>query len=217
MSTAILLVDDHRMMRDGLRAVIEKEAEMRLVGEAENGRKAVELTRELVPDVVVMDVGMPDMNGIEATRRILAENPDVKVIALSTHDDERYVHAILDAGASGYVLKKDASDDLLRAIEAATSGKYFLSPGITGLVVRDRAPRSQETSTSAGHALSPREREVLQLLAEGKTSREIAAALSRSVKTVETQRREIMRKLDIHSVAELTKYAVREGLTGLEP
>jgi len=217
MSTTIVLVDDHKMMRDGLRAVIEKEDEIRLVGEAENGRKALELARELLPDVVVMDVGMPDMNGIEATRQILAENPDLKVIALSTHDDERYVHAILDAGASGYVLKKGASDELLRAIEAARRGEYFLSPAITAGVVRDRAPRADQRAASAYVKLTPCERQVLQMLAEGKTSRQIALALSRSARTVETQRRDIMRKLDIHSIAELTKYAVREGLTDLEP
>jgi len=177
----------------------------------------VELVRNLSPDVVVMDIAMPDMNGIEATRQIRAENPDVKVIVLSTHEDERYVRATLEAGALAYVLKKAASDELFRAIQAATRDQYYLSPGITGAMVRDWARRSTPGDNSSAHSvLSAREREVLQLLAEGKTSREIASRLYTSVKTVETQRREIMRKLDIHSIAELTKYAVREGLTRLE-
>ena len=217
MSTTVLLVDDHQMMRDGLRAVIEKEPELKVVGEADNGRAAVELARNLSPDVVVMDIAMPDLNGIEATRQIRAENPDVRVIVLSTHEDERYVRATLDAGALAYVLKKAASDELFRAIQAATRDQYYLSPGITGAIVRDWARRSTPGDNSSAHSvLSARECEVLQLLAEGKTSREIASRLYTSVKTVETQRREIMRKLDIHSIAELTKYAVREGLTRLE-
>jgi DNA-binding NarL/FixJ family response regulator len=217
MSTTVLLVDDHQMMRDGLRAVIEKEPELKVVGEADNGRAAVELARNLSPDVVVMDIAMPDMNGIEATRQIRAENPDIKVIVLSTHDDERYVRASLDSGALAYVLKKAASDELLRAIQAVTRDQYYLSPGITGAMVRDWVRRSTPGDNNSAHSvLSAREREVLQLLAEGKTSREIASRLYTSVKTVETQRREIMRKLDIHSIAELTKYAVREGLTRLE-
>jgi len=217
MSTTVLLVDDHQMMRDGLRAVIQKEPQLQVVGEADNGRAAVERARDLMPDVVVMDIAMPDMNGIEATRQIRAENPDVRVVALSTHEDERYVRATLAAGASAYVLKRAASDELFRAIQAVTRGQYYLSPGITGPMVQDWARRAAPGDTSAHSILSARECEVLQLLAEGKTSRQIASRLHRSVKTVETQRREIMRKLDIHSIAELTKYAVREGLTRLEP
>jgi DNA-binding NarL/FixJ family response regulator len=217
MSTTVLLVDDHQMMRDGLRAVIEKEPELKIVGEADGGRAAVELARELSPDVVVMDIGMPDMNGIEATRQIRAENPDMKVVALSTHSDERYVRATFEAGAAGYVVKRAASDELFQAIRAVARGEYFLSSGVAGAVLRDWIRRPTSGDASAYSVLSPREREVLQLLAEGNTSAEIARRFSRSVKTIETQRQEIMRKLDLHSIAELTKYAVREGLTQLDP
>ena len=163
-----------------------------------------------------MDVGMPQMNGIEATRRIKKDTPHSNVVALSTHSDKRYVLNMIEAGASGYVLKEAASEDLLRAVEAASRGEHYLSPQITGAVFEPWRGKASRGKTSAYRNLGTREREVLQLLAEGKTSKEIAARLNLAVKTVETHRRNISQKLDIHSIAEMTKYAIREGLTSLD-
>jgi DNA-binding NarL/FixJ family response regulator len=212
--TRILLVDDHRLLRESLRSILENDAELSVIGEAESGREAVRLARELQPDVVVMDVAMRDMNGIEATRQICAASTSIKVVALSSHSDRRYVQAILDAGASGYVLKANAYDDLRRAFEAVLHGRKYLCAEVTDGVVEAarRAPRG----ASAYEILGPREREVLQLLAEGHTSSEIAARLSVATSTVETHRRNLMQKLDLHNVAELTRFAIREGLTPLD-
>lgn len=210
----ILLVDDHRMMREGLRAILEKSDALSVVGEAASGREAVQLAQEKRPDVVVMDVAMPDMNGIEATRAIRAARPQTKVVALSSHSDSRYVQAILEAGASGYVLKADAYDELLRAVEAAANGKTYLCAEVTTDVIASALQRG--TPGSVYELLGAREREVLQLLAEGLTSSQIAQRMGVSTSTIETHRRNVMRKLDVHSVAELTKYAIREGVTSVE-
>jgi DNA-binding NarL/FixJ family response regulator len=216
MSVRLLLVDDHKMMREGLAALLHDVPDIQIVGEANDGREALDLIRTLHPDVVVMDVGMPELNGVEATRRIRAEFDGVRVIALSTHTDKRYVHHMLEAGANGYVLKISAHEELIRAVRAASQGRTYLSPEIAGLVVE------RSTSTNAGRdmsvysTLSSREREVLQLVAEGKTSAETAKEMHISVKTVETHRRNIVQKVGIHGTAELTKYAIREGLTSLE-
>ena len=213
----ILLADDHRIVRQGLRSLLEAEADFEVVAEAENGRQAIEMAEELAPDVVVMDVGMPEMNGVEATRRVVVNNPQVKVVALSMHSDRRFVAEMLKAGAAGYLLKDGAFEELVGAIRTVAAGRTYLSPRIADVVVegylRNQAAPSEPTAYAK---LSPREREVLQLLAEGKATKEAAAALHLSVKTVETHRRQIMEKLNLYSVAELTKYAIREGLTSLE-
>ena len=216
MTIRLVLVDDHELMRQGLRALVDGQKDVEVVGEANDGRTALALVRSLSPDVVVMDVAMKDMNGIEATRQIRAECPNVKVIGLSSHADARYVKAMLEAGACGYVLKANAYDDLHRAIDAARRGKSYLCPDVTEAIIGGSMNAPTHTTAFSGGSLSPREREVLQLLAEGRTSPEIAKRLFVATTTVETHRRNIMRKLDIHSVADLTKYAIREGLTSLE-
>jgi DNA-binding NarL/FixJ family response regulator len=216
LNTAILLVDDHQVMREGLRVLLEKQPNLKVVAEAEDGRAAVEMVKRHTPHVVVMDVGMPDLNGIEATRQVVALESPPRVIALSVHADRRYVVEMFKAGASGYLLKNCATDELVRAIDAVMAGQSFLSPGITNVVVDEALHRGVESRRTAYTVLTRREREVLQLLAEGGTSKQIAAELNLAVRTIETHRREIMRKLDMHSVAALTKYAIREGLTSLE-
>jgi DNA-binding NarL/FixJ family response regulator len=213
-SIRILLVDDHAMLRDGLRSVLTQEGDVEVVGEAADGRTAVELARTLAPDVVVMDVGMTDLNGIEAARRLRSESPKSRVIALSTHSDRRYVLGMLEAGAVGYIVKVSAYDELRQAVRAVASGQTYLSPQIADLVVGARVARSAAGTAKA--PLAPREREVLQLIAEGHSSREIARRLHISAQTVETHRRNIMQKLGLHNVAELTRYAIREGITLLD-
>jgi len=212
----VLLADDHKIVRDGLRTLVEKQTDMEVVGEAENGREAINLTSKMIPDVVIMDITMPNLNGMEATRQITREIPGVKVIALSMHSDRRFVSGMLKAGASGYLLKDCAFEELIRAIHSVVSDQTYLSPEITGVVVEDYLSESSTTEPSTSSVLTPREREVLQLLAEGKSTKQIAESLGLSIKTIETHRRQIMNKLNIHSIAELTKYALREGLTSLE-
>jgi DNA-binding NarL/FixJ family response regulator len=217
MSTKVLIADDHKIVREGLKALIDKQESMQVVAEADNGLEAVRLARKLQPDVVIMDLGMPQMNGIEATREVTAHEPGIKVIALSMHSDKRFVLQMIKAGASGYVLKDSAFEELITAIKTVVSNQSYLSPKITDVVIKDYVQTLSKGDVSAFSVLTAREREVLQLLAEGRSTKEIAASLSVSVKTVETHRQQIMDKLDIHSVAELTKYAIREGLTSLEP
>lgn len=213
MTLRVLLVDDHELMRQGLRAIIEKDNDFEVIGEADSGRTAVELARTLSPDIVVMDVAMKDLNGIEATRQIRAACAAIQVVALSSHSDPRYVRSILDAGACSYVLKDNAYDDLRRAIDAARRGNSYLCPDVTAGVV---AASRRGTYPSEESEISPREREILQLLAEGLTSPEIGKRLFIATSTVETHRRNIAHKLGIHNVADLTKYAIREGLTPLD-
>jgi DNA-binding NarL/FixJ family response regulator len=208
----VLLVDDHRMMRDGLRAVLERDG-IEVAGEASNGHDAIAETLRLRPDVVVMDVAMPSLNGIDATRRLTSEVPGIKVIGLSMNADQRYVIAMLEAGAAGYLLKNCASEELINALSVIARGETYLSPEVAACVVRSEfrghRPRLERS-------LTPREREVLQLLAEGKSSKEIASVLDIALPTVETHRRQLMAKLNLRTIAELTKYAIREGLTTLE-
>ncbi|UCC97263.1 MAG: response regulator transcription factor [Phycisphaerales bacterium] len=216
MSTKVLLVDDHALIREGLRSLLEKQPEIEVVADVDDGRKAFELTRELSPDIVIMDVTMPRLSGIEATRQITAEFPGVKVIALSIHSKRRFVCDMLSAGAAGYILKECLFDELVQAIEAVAAGNRYLSPRVTDMVVDDYVKRLSSGVESPLTSLTGREREVLQLVAEGKSTKQIALELYVSTKTIEANRRQIMEKLDVHSVAELTKYAIREGLTTLE-
>lgn len=215
MSIRILLADDHRLMRHGLRSLIQGEPDMEVIGEAENGRSAVRLAEELAPDVIVMDVAMPDLNGIEATRQVKDRTPAIEVLALSMHSDGPFVVRMLEAGAAGYLLKDTAFEQLATAIREVSEGRKYLCPEVTGPIVEDYLRRLSEPEVAAT-PLSPREREVLQLLAEGMISKQIASELNISVKTIETHRSRLMKKLGIRSVAELTKYAIRHGITSLE-
>ena len=217
MSTRILLAEDHAIVREGLRSLLEKHPDMEIIGEVEDGRKAVELVKELMPDIVIMDISMPNLNGIDATRQITSEFPDVKVIALSIHANRRFVSDMLSAGAAGYILKECMFDELVRAIKTVVGNGNYLGSKITGVVIEDYVKRLANTADTSLSTLTSKEREVLQLLAEGKSTKQIAMALHLSTKTIEARRRHIMQKLDIHSIAELTKYAVREELTSLEP
>jgi len=215
----ILIADDHKIVCDGLKALLEAQPEMELVAQAANGREAVKLAQKHQPDMVIMDVAMPDLNGLEAVRQILSANPHIKVIALSMHSDRRYVTGMLSAGASGYILKHCAFEELVHAIHIVLSNQVYLSPAIAGIVVKELAQskiaRSRQ-SPSVAQTLTSREREVLQLISEGHSARDIAQGLHLSIKTIETHRRQMMEKLGIHSVADLTKFAIREGLTSLD-
>jgi len=212
----ILLVDDHKLMREGLRMLLEKLGQITIVGEADNGVTAVRMARDLKPDLVLMDIAMPDLNGIEATRRIMTEAPGVKVIALSMHADKRFVRHMFAAGAAGYVLKGSAFEEVAAAIKTVAAGRIYISPKITDQVLAEYVKQLIKPSAGAESPLSGREREVLQILAEGKSSRKIAERLHVSVTTVDTHRKHIMDKLGFRSIAELTKYAIREGLTSLD-
>jgi DNA-binding NarL/FixJ family response regulator len=216
MPTRILLVDDHAIIRQGLCSLLEKQSDIEVVGGVEDGRQAVDSARKLAPNLVIMDISMPNLNGIDATRKIAEEISGVKIIALSIHSSRRFVAEMLKAGASGYILKDCLFDELMEAIKTVLGGGIYLSPKITDVVIDDYVQRLSKQDQPNGPILSDREREVLQLLAEGKSTKQIALSLHVSTKTIESNRRNIMGKLSINSVAELTKYAVREGLTPLE-
>ena len=216
MDIRIVIADDHQIVRQGLRVLLEKEPDMEVVGEAEDGQTTVSLTKKLHPHVVLMDIKMPDLNGIEATRQILSELPDVKIIALSMYPDQRFVMNMLKSGARGYLLKDSAFEELAQAIRLVMANKTYLCPLVTEVVVKDLVTLNPSSSQTALVVLTSREREVLRLLAEGKRTSQIAQLLDISVKTVDTHRQQIIHKLGIRSLAELTKYAIREGLTSLE-
>jgi DNA-binding NarL/FixJ family response regulator len=213
----ILLAEDHKIVREGLRNLIEKQQPaMAVVAEADDGRTAVQLVQKMRPDVVLMDIAMPGMNGIDATRQITAEMPDIRVIALSMHSDRNFVVEMFKAGAAGYLLKDCAFEELILAIRTVVAKRTYLSAQLADAMIKDYMNHFPEKNLSVFSVLTTREREVLQLLAEGKSTREIAAGLKVSSKTIETYRQQIMKKLDIHNVAELTKYAIRSGLTSLD-
>jgi two-component system response regulator NreC len=209
----LVLADDHNMMRSGLRLLLEREAGFSVVGEASDGREAIEITDAQTPDVVVMDVAMPNLNGIEAARRVTSSHPNTSVIILSMHSDESYVLRALNAGARGYLLKDSAESDLIAAVYAVSEGKAFFSPAISKLLVEDYVRQLRQRGVEDSYELlTPRERELLQLLAEGKTTKEIASALNLSPHTVETHRANVLRKLNLNSLPELILYAVRKGV-----
>lgn len=211
----IILVDDHNIVRSGLKNLLENEEGMVIVGEVGTGIRAISLCRELQPDIVIMDVAMPDMNGMEATRKIMARMPNTKVLALSMHSDRRFVSHMFDAGASGYMLKDCALEELAYAIRSIMSSKVYISPSIGGIIVDNYMNRQKDVGTKTTF-LTHREKEVLQLISEGKTTKKAAEMLCLSSKTIDSHRKNIMDKLDIHTVAELTKYALREGMTSLD-
>jgi len=216
MKIRIILADDHKIVREGLRSLLEKESDIEIVAIAEDGRVAVQLAQDLLPDVAVMDIGMPGLNGIEATRCITVENPDIRILVLSMHSARRYVLEALSAGAKGYILKDCASEELARAIRIVSANQTYLSPKVADIVIKDYITILPGECSNSLTVLSKREREVLQLVAEGNNTKEIAILLNLSSKTVETHRQQIMKKLNVQSVAGLTRYAIREGLTPLD-
>jgi two-component system response regulator NreC len=217
MSIRIILADDHTIVRHGLNRLLQQEEDMEVIAQAADGHSTVELTRELSPEMVIMDIGMPDLNGIDATQQITREFPQVKVIGLSMHSGKKFVIEMLNAGASGYLLKDCALEELTTAIKTVAAGQIYLSPSITDVVIDNYIRRSEKKENSAFSLLSQREREVLQLMAEGKTTKQIGLQLHISPKTVEGHRLRLMTKLNMDSVAKLTKYAIQEGLTSAEP
>jgi len=216
MSIRIILADDHRIVREGLRSLLEGQPDMEVVAEAEDGQEAVQLVRELVPDVVIMDVTMPGVNGIMAAHQVMAGYPDVKVIALSMHADKRFVMKMLDAGAAGYLLKDCAFEELARAIKAVIAGNTYLSPEVTGVVIDAYRHRWVEPDPTDKPILSRRELEVVELIVADKSTKEIAAALKVTNKTIETHRRHVMKKLGVDSIAGITLWAIQEGLVTIE-
>ena len=216
--TRVLVVDDHAIVRQGLRAILDTEPDIEVVGEAADGREAVRKTMALRPDVVIMDVSMPRMNGLEATARIAKEIPEVKIVALTMHSSEEYVYSLLKAGARGYLLKESVSSDLIEAIHAVKAGGTYLHPAISTKVVDGYLKKPHAKSRQGMmDVLTPREREILQLIAEGHTNKEIAGLLVLSVKTIENHRTRIMDKLEIHNVAGLTRYAISHGIATASP
>lgn len=213
MATKVLLVDDHEIMREGISALLRRHSDMEIVGQASDGRTAMEMAKQLKPDIVIMDIGMPNLNGIEATRQMISEYPQIKIMALSAHSDGAIVAKMIKAGAAGYMLKDSAFAELVDGLNTITSGKTFLCSKISRVVFSDYINILTNPKTDSSDDLTVREREVLQLVAEGHTTKEIAQMLNLSTKTIDSHREHIMEKLGIRNVAGLTKYAIREGLT----
>lgn len=210
----LLLADDHEIVRQGLRSVLESQRDCKIVGEASDGRQAVSMTKELNPDVVILDIGMPSLNGLEATRQILKLRPQTKVLILTMHESDSVIREVLDAGARGYLLKTDAGRDLLSAVDSLRRNKTFFTSRVSQMILDGflKGDTRPQDAAPAGARLTPRQREIVQLLAEGKSSKEVAVALNLSVKTAETHRANIMRKLDCHSVSEVVRYAIRNKI-----
>ncbi len=217
MSIRIILADDHAVLRHGLSKAFQNEPDFEVIAQAKDGRTTVELVKELKPDVVIMDISMPDLNGIEATRQIVTEIPNTKVVALSMHSSKNFIIEMFKAGASGYLLKDCEFDELVNAIKVVTSNRTYISPSISDVVVESYVRNFPEKKDTAFSVLTKREREILQLLTEGQTTKQIAKNLHISTKTVEVHRLNVMNKLKIDSIAQLTKYAIQEGLTQPEP
>ena len=210
----IILADDHRIVREGIRSLLEKSDNLEVIAEAENGREAVQMAKELSPDVILMDIAMPLLNGLEATLQIKRDCPDVKVLALTIHEDEEYIRQMLASGAMGYITKYAATDELVQAVETVFKGEMVLSPAITRLVVEDYL-RWADVQQENPDKLTPREREVLQLIAEGHKNKEISDILKISIKTVKAHRNNLMQKLDLHSQGELIRYAIQKKIIEL--
>lgn len=215
MRTSILIADDHEIVRKGLRSILEKREDFEIVGEATNGRDAVRLAVEHKPDVVLMDLSMPELNGMEALGQIVKQSPRTEILVLTMHESEELIRDVLDAGARGYVLKSDAAKQLLPAVDALREGKPYLTSRASEIVLDGFLSGGGDAPSEPRRQLTPREREIVQLIAEGKSNKEVAAALNISVKTAETHRTNIMRKLGMHSVSELVRYAVRNHI--IEP
>lgn len=211
----ILIADDHTLLRNGICALLADEQDMMIVGEADDGREAVRLAGQLKPNVVLMDIAMPLLNGLEATRQIKHEHPEINVLVLTMYDHEEYFREMLEAGASGYIIKRAAATELVSAIRSIYNGEAVLSPAITRLLLEDYLSHDARSEAGDPNALSPREREVLQLIAEGKTSREIAEILHLAVKTVQSHRTNLMQKLDLHDRGDLIKYAIQKKIIEL--
>ena len=216
MPITVIIADDHRLMRDGLQSLLTSESDIEVIAQATNGRETVKLVRQLQPSIVVMDVSMPDLNGIDATQQIRDLSIPCQILALSMHTDEQYVRGMLQAGAAGYVLKDCAGEELVRAIRTVVSERVYVSPEIAGTMVNDYVAHLSGEVTHSAPTLSAREREVLQLIAEGASMNDIATSLHLSVKTIETHRKRLMDKLEIRTVAGLTKYAIRKGISPLD-
>jgi DNA-binding NarL/FixJ family response regulator len=212
----VLVVDDHEIVREGIRMVLATDPEIEVVGVASSGEEAIEKVRELEPDVVLMDIGMPGLSGFEATRRIRESHPSTQVVALTVHDSEGYVFQMLQAGATGYVVKRAPAEDVIMAVKRAHQGEAVLHPSVAKLLIKDYLARVAKGEETSFDTLSEREREILKLIAEGKTNREIADTLFLSIKTVQAHRANLMRKLGMHDRTELVKYAIRKGIIGLD-
>ena len=215
MTVRILIADDHELMREGLRTMLQKEPDFQIVGEAANGTEALQLTIDLEPDILVLDIAMPDINGIEVTEHLIEKGTSSRILALSMHSEKGFVSGMFAKGASGYILKDSALRELVKAIRTVVSGRRYLSPKLVEVVLDDISTPGEQADKSGTEVLTPREIEILKLIAEGNTSKEIAYSLDLSVRTVDAHRQQIMKKTGLNSIADLTKLAIREGLTKL--